>query len=232
MEKQTHMKTLITQDSKKSKKVAELADRINGIVWIDFGRPIFKQHRLGFPIGASSKIPSQKGLSHHFTGPMIKTRPSFNKQEISRWGMAFFDLHINFQVVENFYDLLGISESGSLSEIKQAYKQLVRKYHPDVSPPERIEEHTQRFIQVQEAYETLSDPKTRALYDTDMAKGFNLAFSAGNRYRHVNQDLDENRAWKIRWQAQLIELERRSMNKKNCKEKMSWAARIRMQAKG
>ncbi|OMO71256.1 hypothetical protein COLO4_28328 [Corchorus olitorius] len=137
-----------------------------------------------------------------------------------------------YVTAENFYDLLGISESGSLSEIKQAYKQLVRKYHPDVSPPERIEEYTQRFIQVQEAYETLSDPKSRALYDTDMAKGFNLAFSVGNRYRHVKQDLNENRAWKIRWQAQLTELERRSMNKKNCKEKMSWAARIRMQAKG
>lgn len=82
----------------------------------------------------------------------------------------------------SFYDLLGIPESGSLPEIKQAYKQLARKYHPDVSPPDRVEEYTRRFIQVQEAYETLSDPSRRAMYDRDMAKGLHLAFSARRRY--------------------------------------------------
>lgn len=84
----------------------------------------------------------------------------------------------------SFYELLGIPESGSLLEIKQAYKQLARKYHPDVSPPDRVEEYTRRFIQVQEAYETLSDPRRRALYDSDMARGIHLAFSARRRYHH------------------------------------------------
>lgn len=82
-----------------------------------------------------------------------------------------------------FYQLLGIPESGSLVEIKQAYKQLARKYHPDVSPPGRVEEYTKRFILVQEAYEILSDPRSRALYDRDMAKGLHLAFSARRRYQ-------------------------------------------------
>ncbi|KAL0382798.1 UNVERIFIED_CONTAM: Chaperone protein dnaJ 20, chloroplastic [Sesamum calycinum] len=63
----------------------------------------------------------------------------------------------------SFYELLGIPETGSLVEIKQAYKQLARKYHPDVSPPGRAEEYTQTFIRVQEAYETLSDPRESAL---------------------------------------------------------------------
>ena len=84
----------------------------------------------------------------------------------------------------SFYELLGIPESGSLVEIKQAYKQLARKYHPDVSPPDRVEEYTQRFIRVQEAYETLSDPRRRALYDRDMAKGLHLAFSARRLYQN------------------------------------------------
>ncbi|GFY93057.1 hypothetical protein Acr_08g0014530 [Actinidia rufa] len=78
----------------------------------------------------------------------------------------------------SFYDLLGISETGTLLEIKHAYKQLARKYHPDVSPPGRVDEYTQRFIRVQEAYETLSDPGRRAMYDRDMARGLHLAFSA------------------------------------------------------
>lgn len=85
------------------------------------------------------------------------------------------------QSTESFYELLGIPESGSLSDIKKAYKQLARKYHPDVSPPDRAEEYTQRFILVQEAYETLADPQTRALYDKDMSKGLHFSFSARRR---------------------------------------------------
>lgn len=84
----------------------------------------------------------------------------------------------------SFYELLGIPESGTLPEIKQAYKQLARKYHPDVSPPDRVGEYTERFIRVQEAYETLSDPRRRALYDRDMASGLHLAFSARRRHRY------------------------------------------------
>lgn len=87
----------------------------------------------------------------------------------------------------SFYDLLGIPETGSLLDIKQAYKQLARKYHPDVSPPDRVEEYTQRFIRVQEAYEILSDPNRRALYDRDMAKGLHLAFSARRRYQNYDE---------------------------------------------
>lgn len=82
----------------------------------------------------------------------------------------------------SFYDLLGISETGSLVEIKQAYKQLARKYHPDVSPPDRVEEYTQRFIRVQEAYETLSDPRRRAVYDRDRDNGLRFALSSRRRY--------------------------------------------------
>lgn len=85
---------------------------------------------------------------------------------------------------ETFYDLLGISESGTISEIKKAYKHLARKYHPDVSPPERTEEYTKRFILVQEAYETLSDPETRALYDRDLSRGLHTVFSATRRSRY------------------------------------------------
>ncbi|XVF81234.1 hypothetical protein PTKIN_Ptkin15bG0139700 [Pterospermum kingtungense] len=71
----------------------------------------------------------------------------------------------SFYVSPDIYcDVLGVSVNSSLSEIKQAYRKLVRKYHPDVSPPELKEEHTKIIIQVQEAYETLCDLKARALY--------------------------------------------------------------------
>ncbi|KAJ7957246.1 Chaperone protein dnaJ 20 chloroplastic [Quillaja saponaria] len=125
----------------------------------------------------------------------------------------------------SFYELLGIPESGSLVEIKQAYKQLARKYHPDVSPPGQVKEYTKRFIQVQEAYETLSDPRTRAMYDRDMARGLQLAFSARRRYND-DEIFEEKNEWKNRWQAQVSELKKRSM-KKDAGEAMSWGARMR-----
>ncbi|KAK4352994.1 hypothetical protein RND71_028512 [Anisodus tanguticus] len=124
-----------------------------------------------------------------------------------------------------FYELLGIPETGSLLEIKQAYKQLARKYHPDVSPPDRVEEYTERFIRVQEAYETLSDPRMRAMYDRDMAKGIHLAFIARRRYQN-DESMVEKGEWKNRWQSQLSELKRKSMHKDNG---MSWGARMRRQ---
>ncbi|XP_015074583.1 chaperone protein dnaJ 20, chloroplastic-like [Solanum pennellii] len=124
---------------------------------------------------------------------------------------------------KSFYDLLGIPENGSLLEIKQAYKQLVRKYHPDVSPPDRVEEYTQRFIRVQEAYETLSDPGMRALYDIDMAKGLHFGFSARS-----HEAMEERGEWKNRWQSQLSELKRRRTYKESSNS-MSWGARMRKQ---
>ncbi|ERN19774.1 chaperone protein dnaJ 20, chloroplastic isoform X1 [Amborella trichopoda] len=127
----------------------------------------------------------------------------------------------------SFYELLGIPETGTLIEIKQAYKQMARKYHPDVSPPDLAEENTQIFIQVQEAYETLSDPRTRALYDKDLAGGLHLAFSTRKR---MDQGLEEREEWRGRWEDQLGELKRRSMSKDmNGGGNMSWGARMRRQ---
>ncbi|KAA8550578.1 hypothetical protein F0562_002262 [Nyssa sinensis] len=129
------------------------------------------------------------------------------------------------QATESFYQLLGIPESGTLSEIKKAYKQLARKYHPDVSPPDRTEEYTKRFILVQEAYETLSDPKSRALYDRDLASGLHLPFSARRRCQY-DQRFDEWGEWRNLWQSQLMELRRRSENKDG-RRHVSWEARMR-----
>ncbi|KAJ6841270.1 chaperone protein dnaJ 20, chloroplastic-like [Iris pallida] len=129
---------------------------------------------------------------------------------------------------ESFYELLGISEGGSFDEIKRAYKQLARKYHPDVSPPERAEECTRRFIEVHEAYQTLSDPRRRAIYDRDLlARGSYLAFSTRRKFY---QELDERTQWKNRWQYQVEELKKKSANNEDAaEENLSWGARMRRQ---
>jgi len=105
----------------------------------------------------------------------------------------------------NLYEVLGVSEKGTASEIKKAYKKLALKYHPDLSPPDRAAEYTSMFIQVQEAYETLSDPKARAMYDGDLGSGLQLAYS--RRRSHNDQKFEE---WRDRWQSQLMELNRMS----------------------
>jgi curved DNA-binding protein len=63
---------------------------------------------------------------------------------------------------KDYYAILGLSRTASAAEIKQAYRKLARKYHPDVSKEPQAEE---RFKSVQEAYEVLKDQKKRATYD-------------------------------------------------------------------
>lgn len=131
----------------------------------------------------------------------------------------------------SLYDLLGIPKNGTLAEIKQAYKQLARKYHPDVCPnPDQTEEYTKRFVQVQEAYEVLSDPPRRALYDQHLAMGFKYyshsMLSAKNRTQYDARKDVGKEEWKSRWEGQLAGLKRRSAYK-DASRPLSWAARVR-----
>lgn len=63
----------------------------------------------------------------------------------------------------DFYILLGLERSASVSEVKRAYKRLARRFHPDINPGDRTA--AVQFRQIAEAYETLSDPARRSRYD-------------------------------------------------------------------
>jgi curved DNA-binding protein len=64
---------------------------------------------------------------------------------------------------KDYYKIMGVARDASQDEIKRAYRRLARKYHPDVSKEANAEE---RFKEVGEAYEVLSDPEKRAAYDS------------------------------------------------------------------
>jgi len=62
------------------------------------------------------------------------------------------------------YDVLGVERNASADDLKRAYRRLALQFHPDKNP-NSIEESTEKFRAVQQAYEILSDPKERAFYD-------------------------------------------------------------------
>ncbi|CAK9227726.1 unnamed protein product [Sphagnum jensenii] len=118
---------------------------------------------------------------------------------------------------QTFYEVLGLAEDVALPDIKTAYRQMARRYHPDVCPPEELEENTKRFIEVQEAYETLSDSRRRAMYDAQI-------LNFGSRKLWNLNDMDGVH-WKRQWEGQLSGLQYRNATKDADSD--SWGARMR-----
>jgi molecular chaperone DnaJ len=64
---------------------------------------------------------------------------------------------------QDYYETLGVDRKAVQKDIRQAYRKLARKYHPDLNPGDKSSE--EKFKQVQEAYDVISDPKKRQMYD-------------------------------------------------------------------
>ncbi|KAF3939382.1 hypothetical protein ABW19_dt0208599 [Dactylella cylindrospora] len=87
----------------------------------------------------------------------------------------------------DFYQVLGLKKGASDRDLKKAYKQLSKKYHPDKNPEN--EEAHQKFIEVAEAYECLSNSETRNIYDRYGYDGYKQ-HQQGNQGGHHQDPFD------------------------------------------
>eukprot|EP00898_Chlorokybus_atmophyticus_P001383 jgi/Chlat1/2245/Chrsp17S02785 len=87
---------------------------------------------------------------------------------------------------QDYYTLLGLQTGATDKEIKQAYRKLALKYHPDVNKAADAQE---RFLDIKMAYQTLSDPKSRQRYDWERTRTGSGGFG----------DFDLGNAWDNMW---------------------------------
>lgn len=99
---------------------------------------------------------------------------------------------------KDYYEILGVARGASEQDIKQAYRKLARKYHPDINPGDKQAEA--RFKEINEAYEVLSDKEKREKYDrfggdwrryeqAGAGGGFDGSFYAGGDFADIFETL-------------------------------------------
>lgn len=81
----------------------------------------------------------------------------------------------------DYYEVLGVSKNATEAEIKKAYKKMARKYHPDLNR-DNPKEAEEKFKEVNEAYEVLSNPQKKAQYDQFGHAAFDGTGGAGGGF--------------------------------------------------
>ncbi|MBI2881630.1 MAG: DnaJ domain-containing protein [Candidatus Tectomicrobia bacterium] len=89
----------------------------------------------------------------------------------------------------DYYEVLGVSRNASEMELKKAYRQLARKFHPDVNPGDKSAE--EKFKEISEAYAVLSDPEKRKQYDQMGHAAFGPGFDPFAGFRTGARDFGD-----------------------------------------
>jgi len=89
----------------------------------------------------------------------------------------------------DYYEVLGIDKNASEDEIKRAFRRMAKKYHPDANPDNK-QEAEEKFKEINEAYEVLSDPQKKQMYDTYGFSGPQGYSGQGGGYYSYGQGFD------------------------------------------
>ncbi|XP_035993274.1 dnaJ homolog subfamily A member 3, mitochondrial isoform X2 [Fundulus heteroclitus] len=127
-------------------------------------------HRGGTAAGLSSWAPRNVLTLRAPSGE--RSYPTGSTRATCLHGSSCNSFHSSCQLPnkQDFYEILGVARTASQKEIKKAYYQLAKKYHPDTNPDDP--EAKEKFAKLAEAYEVLSDEVKRKQYDTYGAAGF------------------------------------------------------------
>jgi len=88
----------------------------------------------------------------------------------------------------DFYQILNVSRNANAEEIKKGYRILALKNHPDKNP-DKTEEAKQKFLEINEAYEILSDPDKKSIYDIHGEEGLKQQSGSGNMTQNHAQQI-------------------------------------------
>ena len=95
-------------------------------------------------------------------------------------------LSLRVSAGRDYYEVLGVSRAADGKELKRAYRQLARKYHPDVCKEDGAEE---KFKEISNAYEVLSDDQKRQIYDQVRAFSLTAPGAAAAHTRRARMDV-------------------------------------------
>jgi curved DNA-binding protein len=98
----------------------------------------------------------------------------------------------------DYYKLMGVSKSASAKEIKNAYRKLARKFHPDLNPNDK--DAKKKFQEINEAHEVLSDPAKRQKYD-QYGKDWNNSDQFEKQRQQWQQTTGSQRSWNTESQS-------------------------------
>ncbi|CAI5986396.1 unnamed protein product [Closterium sp. NIES-65] len=218
----------------------------HGLLRGSFAGPTTCRNTISWQLGVTTPLGRTSNTTRRVFSVRAASSGAATEEPHTRSSSAAMERTAN-----SLYDLLGLSRrDASLEEIKGAYRMLARRYHPDVRPEGlTLEECTQRFIEVQEAYEVLSDPQRRAMYDFEMlhpasakAGAHPWRREAGWRrgvarpwstvdspWQSPEEEEQMRTAWRAQWGSQLSGLKQRARAQS---KPGSWAARMRQEHGG
>jgi DnaJ-domain-containing protein 1 len=152
----------------------------------------------------SGLISISKPYQHHIL-PLSNRQPRMQFC-VSCRATKNVSIHNKLDDDDNLYKILCLSpKSATMDDIKRAYRTMALQYHPDVCHDRlKKEESTRMFVQLNAAYETLSNPKLKEEYDFELSLGLRRS----------------------RWMEQMVELNRRS-HAREAGSSSSWGSRMR-----